>query len=208
MARYAQDERQALADLFLSVGPDAATLCEGWTTRDLAAHLVVRERRPDAAPGLVVPMLAPYLERVQRSVGTGRSWPALVETVRSGPPALLRPVDEQLNAVEYFVHHEDVRRASAGWQPRQLDPGLESALWSRVPLLARMVRRRMPPGTLTLEAPGHGSRTVGAGEPHVTLEGPPSELVLFLTGRQAASRAVATGPADAVERLRQARLGA
>jgi uncharacterized protein (TIGR03083 family) len=44
----ARAERAALCDLFDEVGPDAPTLCAGWTTRDLAAHLVIRERRADA----------------------------------------------------------------------------------------------------------------------------------------------------------------
>ena len=43
---YAQDERAALAALLHETGPDGPTLCEGWQTRDLVAHLVLRERRP------------------------------------------------------------------------------------------------------------------------------------------------------------------
>ena len=35
----AQSERQQLCDLFEEVGPDQDTLCEGWTTAHLAAHL-------------------------------------------------------------------------------------------------------------------------------------------------------------------------
>jgi uncharacterized protein (TIGR03083 family) len=42
MATLAQEERNELCDLMLETGPDAPTLCEGWTTRDLAAHLVIR----------------------------------------------------------------------------------------------------------------------------------------------------------------------
>ena len=48
--------------------PDAPTLCEGWKTRDLAAHLVVRERRPDATLGIAVPFLADYTAKVQNKV--------------------------------------------------------------------------------------------------------------------------------------------
>ena len=51
----AQRERSALVDTLRAVGPDAPTLCDGWKTRDLAAHLVVRERRLDATPGIMVP---------------------------------------------------------------------------------------------------------------------------------------------------------
>ena len=61
----ASRERAALADLLVELGPDAPTLCAGWDTRDLAAHLAVRERRPDATPGVAVPALAGWTERVQ-----------------------------------------------------------------------------------------------------------------------------------------------
>jgi uncharacterized protein (TIGR03083 family) len=50
---YSRDERLALCTLLDKTGPDAPTLCEGWNTGDLAAHLVLRERRPDAAAGVI-----------------------------------------------------------------------------------------------------------------------------------------------------------
>ena len=70
----ARAERLALCELFVQVGPDAPTLLGEWTTRDLAAHLVVRERRPDAAAGIVVPILARHAERV-RVQERERPWP-------------------------------------------------------------------------------------------------------------------------------------
>lgn len=48
----ARRERRALVATFREVGPQAPTLCEGWNTTDLAAHLVVRERRLDATAGI------------------------------------------------------------------------------------------------------------------------------------------------------------
>ena len=42
-----------MPNCFDETGPDGPTLCEGWQTRDLAAHLVLRERRPDAAAGVM-----------------------------------------------------------------------------------------------------------------------------------------------------------
>src|SRR5690349_13654553 len=81
----AKDERNALCDLFTEVGPDAPTLCEGWLTRDLAAHLVLRERRMDAAPGILIKPLAGYTRRVQDGYAA-RPWAGLVDLVRSGPP--------------------------------------------------------------------------------------------------------------------------
>lgn len=206
MSAYARTERQALCDLLLAVGPDAPTLCEGWRTRDLAAHLVLRERRLDAAPGILLAPLRGYTERVQRQLRDERSWPELVERVRSGPPAAMRLLDEQVNTVELFLHHEDVRRAQGSWEPRALDRAEERALWQRLTVLARIARRRVP-GGLTLVAPDYGRVTVRAGAPHVTLTGPPGELLLFMTGRQGAARVDAAGPAEAVTRVREARLG-
>lgn len=189
----------------LDAGPDAPTRCEGWTTRDLAAHLVLRERRPDAAVGILVKPLRGHTTSVQRRIHD-RPWPALVDAVASGPPAVLRPLDEQFNLVEMFVHHEDVRRAQPDWDPRALDPAEEHALWGRLGPMAKLARRRLP-APVTLDAPGFGTVNVGAGEPHVTVTGPPGELLLFMFGRQDVARVDASGPPDAVERLKAARLG-
>ena len=47
-----------------------------------------------------------------------KAWPELVELVRTGPPFYnpmsLGPLNEAANSVEYFVHHEDVRRGRPG----------------------------------------------------------------------------------------------
>lgn len=205
MTAFARSERRALTDLMLESGPDAPTRCEGWTARDLAAHLLLRERRPDAAAGIVVPPLRGYTERVQRQLHD-RPWPALVEAVRVGPPALLRPLDEQVNLVEMFVHHEDLRRGRAGWEPRILDPAEERALWARVVPMAKLARRRLP-SRVVLDAPGFGRVETGSREPLVTVTGPPGELLLFMFGRQDVARVEVSGPPDAVERVRAARLG-
>src|SRR4051794_40043338 len=107
-------ERRELCDLMDSLGPDAATPCGGGTTRHLAAHLVLREGRPDAVPGIVLPMLAGHTARVQQSIMRW-PWPQLVAEIRSGPPwwspLRLPGVDDRANTMEFFVHHEDVRRA-------------------------------------------------------------------------------------------------
>ena len=84
----AQRERAALVEILRALGPDAPTLCEGWTTRDLVAHLVVRERRPDALPGLVFGPLASYTARVQNRLAASTKWEDLVELFASGPPVL------------------------------------------------------------------------------------------------------------------------
>ncbi|MGZ4521727.1 MAG: maleylpyruvate isomerase family mycothiol-dependent enzyme, partial [Mycobacteriaceae bacterium] len=70
----AQRERSDLSALLGELGPEAPTLCGGWSARDLLAHLVLRETRLDAAPGILVPALAGYTKRVQAQVAA-RDWP-------------------------------------------------------------------------------------------------------------------------------------
>jgi uncharacterized protein (TIGR03085 family) len=206
MTNYAQTERHALADLFDKVGPDAPTLCGEWTTADLAAHLVVRERRPDGAVGILAPPLSGYAEKVRLGTRDANRWADLVNKVRNGPPLLLKPLDAPVNTVEYLVHHEDVRRAGAGWEPRILDAGEEAVLWSRLGLMAKVLLRRAPVG-VELVSPGHGRSRPKAGDTSVTVTGPPSELVLFAFGRQDQARVSLDGDELSVERLRTASLG-
>src|SRR5262245_11640860 len=85
---YARDERTALCALLDETGPGAPTLCEGWRTVDLAAHLVMRERRPDAAAGLMGGPLAGHTRRVTELLSTRTPFPHLVQLIRSGPPPL------------------------------------------------------------------------------------------------------------------------
>ncbi|HLI23850.1 MAG TPA: TIGR03085 family metal-binding protein, partial [Acidimicrobiales bacterium] len=183
-------------------------LCEGWRARDLAAHLVIRERRPDAALGMVASPLAGYTSRVQRSVRDGQPWEQLVQRVRTGPPFpfSLAPVDSMVNTVEYFVHLEDVRRAAPHWTVRPLDDDLVSALWSRLRLIARMVAGRAPVGVV-LEAPGRGVITAKAKDPRVKVVGEPGELVLWAFGRQRAAEVRYEGDREAVSELSRAKLG-
>jgi uncharacterized protein (TIGR03085 family) len=199
----AQQERKNLCDIFLERGPEAPTLCEGWTTKDLAAHLVVRERRPDSGPGLVWPRLADYTEKVRVAARDRLSWEELVDTVRRGPPMLLRPFDGAMNTIEYFIHVEDVRRAQEGWQPRPLDPALADALWARVGPggMAKKV-----PATIVISSPGREDKERGTG-PRLTLRGDPGELTMFGAGRQGAAHIEISGDEALAAQLRAAALG-
>jgi uncharacterized protein (TIGR03085 family) len=199
----AQQERTTICDLFVELGSDAPTLCEGWSTADLAAHLVVRERRPDSGPGLVWPPLAGYTDKVRRAVRDRTPWAKLVETVRRGPPLLLRPFDGAMNTVEFFVHVEDVRRARVGWEPRPLSPELADALWARVGPggMAKNV-----PATIVITSPGRADKEGGTG-PRLTLAGDPGELAMFGAGRQGAARVEISGDEALAVRLRTASLG-
>jgi len=199
----AQREREALCDLFVELGPDAPTLCAGWMTVDLAAHLVVRERRPDSGPGLVWPPLAGHTEKVRRSVRNRTRWEELVAKVRRGPPLLLRPFDGPMNTVEFFVHVEDVRRAQAGWEARFLPSELADALWACVGV-AGMAKKVA--GTIELTAPGREGKESGSG-PRLVVDGDPGEHIMFGAGRQGAARVTITGDPEIAAQLRTAPLG-
>jgi len=203
---YAQEERAALAALLEETGPDGPTLCEGWQTRDLAAHLVLRERRPDAAAGVMGGPLAGYTARVQRQYLGRYSYPELVGLFRSGPPALslfaIPGADEAANAVEYFVHHEDVRRAGEEWTERPLDDGLSEMLWKRLKG-ARLLLRSAPTG-IVLAREGNGKLDLIVTKnaaPSVTVTGSPAELTLWSMGRTRAAHVTLDGPEDAVAKL-------
>jgi uncharacterized protein (TIGR03085 family) len=199
----AQQERESLCDLLVDRGPDAPTLCEGWTTADLAAHLVVRERRPDSGPGLVWAPLAGYTDKVRRSLKDRTPFEKLVTMVRQGPPLLLRPFDSAMNTVEYFIHLEDVRRAQAGWEPRPISKELADALWARVGPggMAKKVA-----ATIVIESPGRPPKESGTG-PRLVLTGDAAELTMFGAGRQGAARVEIAGDEQLAARLRTAQLG-
>ncbi|HUO38222.1 MAG TPA: TIGR03085 family metal-binding protein [Mycobacterium sp.] len=200
-------ERAALVETLKKVGPDAPTLCGGWTTRDLAAHLVLRERRLDAAAGILVPALAGYTERVQHQLATSTDWTALVDMIASGPPLYspFKLLDPFVNTGEMFIHHEDVRRAGPQWEPRNLDDGTVAALRRMVPMMSRMTLADAPARVVLCDRGGATVATVGRG-PEVVVTGAPPELLLFASGRDAV-RADFAGDPDTVATLRGARRG-
>jgi uncharacterized protein (TIGR03085 family) len=189
---YARDERLALCTLLSDLGPDQPTLCAGWETSDLAAHLILRERRPDAGVGILGGPLARYTRAVQTRLARGTPFPKMVSLIRTGPPRMspfgLPGADERLNLVEFFVHHEDVRRAQPGWQPRELSQELSEQLWRRLGM-ARLLLRKVPVGLelVRADAPAAGNgrvrMTVKARTPVVTVTGMPAELTMWAMGR-------------------------
>src|SRR6476469_5454563 len=202
----AQRERAALVATMSEIGPDAPTLCEGWTTRDLAAHLVVRERRLDAAPGIAIPFLAGYTDKVQRETAESTGWDELVDKISSGPPLLspFKLLDAVANMDEMFIHHEDVRRAQSGWEPRALDAATVTALRRPLAIMARLTMGKVP-ARVTLQTPdGATVAVVGRGLP-LTVTGEPGELTLFVAGRDKAQLAFSDD--KAAEAVRAARRG-
>jgi uncharacterized protein (TIGR03085 family) len=205
---FARSERQQVAELLLAVGPDQPTLCVGWTTRDLAAHLVVRERRPDSAAGLIVPPLREYGERI-RLAKAAQPFSELVDEVRNPPwwsPVSNPLTDELANSAEFFIHHEDIRRGTEGWEPRDLDEPQARSLWRGAQFTGKLALRRVRMPVRVRESTGFGEFTVGGESPQLTVTGPAGELTLFLSGRQRAARVSLDGPPDQVKRLQEARL--
>ncbi len=162
----AQRERAALVETMRTVGPDAPTLCGDWTTRDLAAHLVVRERRLDATAGVAVPFLAGYTAKVQRQVTQSTDWDELLDKIASGPPLYspFKILDPVANMGEMFIHHEDVRRAKAGWEPRPLDDATVRALGRGLPIMARLTLAKAPAQGDPPHPAGQGRWSPSAGD--------------------------------------------
>ena len=203
----AQQERAALVTTMRGAGPEQPTLCGDWTTRDLAAHLVIRERRLDAALGIMVPKFAGYTERVQNQVAAENDWNVLLDQIASGPPLLspFKLLDPFVNVAEMFIHHEDVRRAVTGWEPRELDAATTSSLARQVSLMSRMTMSKTP-ARVTLKTPdGTTLTTVGKG-PAVTVTGEPGELLMFISGRDQA-KLTFTGDDTAVSAVRDGERG-
>lgn len=208
-----QLERAQLAQLLLDKGPDAPTLCDGWNTRDMVTHLVVRENRPDAAAGMFVPFLGDHLDKVSKEVAE-QPYEQLVEKFRQGPPAWnpMRLGDKYINASENFIHHEDVRRGGGDTTPRNLPESVERQLWKITTQAARlMVRPDNVHVILQPEFPSSASTPTGGPEvfrigntasAEVKICGKPSEILLWVFGRgKAAHLTVEESQTDAKERI-------
>ncbi len=209
MTRMARTERDALCDLALQLGEGEPTLCGDWTVKDLVVHLLVRERSP-AAAGIVLKPLDRLTELESRRFAA-RDFGVLVEKLRGGPPVwspyALPKLDTVLNTLEYFVHHEDIRRAQPDWEPRDLPDEQQKQLWSMVRTAGKALARRAPTG-LAIENSVTGSRVVLKAAPkQVVVHGLPSEVTMFVFGRQDHARVELLGPDEAVAALRDTSLG-
>jgi uncharacterized protein (TIGR03085 family) len=209
MTSLAQTERSALCDTALQVGEDQPTLCEGWDVKDLVVHLLVRERSIGAV-GIAVPQLEKLTDRASRRIGR-REFTVLVEQLRSGPPRLsvygLPKADEMLNSLEYFVHHEDIRRAQPSWTARKLGDDVEKQLWAMSKTAGKGLTRSLPVG-VTAENAITGSRVaLSSGSGEVTVRGVPSEVTLYLFGRKTHADVELLGDDEAIASLSETALG-
>lgn len=203
MTSLAARERAALCDLALAVGPDAPTLCDPWTVRDLVTHLLVRERQPLLAGGILLPPLRGMTVRAMKALATV-PYDDLVERLRTAP-AHVRAVDPIVNTLEFFVHHEDIRRAATGWEVRPLTVSDEVSLWRFLSVTGRGLAR--PAGVpVTLRA-GSRSTVLRRGQAPVVVNGAVSELAMFLFGRAQTRDLDFDGPPEKISTLRNARLG-
>ena len=180
-------ERRELCDLLEELGPDAPTLCEGWSTIDLAAHLVVRERDLRAAPGILLGgRFESTLDRLMEQA-KAPGYRQLVDRVRNGPPfgpMAVPGLRTLLNLNEYVVHHEDVRRAN-GLAPRDDRDDLQDAVWGLVRHQARLMLRKVRGARRCDWSRPAGAVWSWGRDPEAVLTGPPVELVLYLFGRRA-----------------------
>lgn len=183
----ARTERLRLVDAARRAGEDAPTLCEGWNTRDLATHLVIRERHPSAAAGIFVPKLADRLKAKEDEYASV-PFAQLLGLVAAPPkwtPGALPGVESAMNTTEFLVHHEDIRRAAIEWIPRRLSQAENATVWAqtKVALLPFAAKAKSP---VAIAAPGFGTRIAGKKrqDKAVTITGAPLEILLYLMGRE------------------------
>ncbi len=196
----ARNERQALCATLETLSDEqwaAETCCEGWDAGDVAAHLIVRERDLFAAPGIVVGGPLGALTERRRQQRRAQPRERLLATLREGPPLWVRagPLDG-VQAVEDWIHHEDVRRGRARLEPHLAGADLQPALWQAIERYAALIFGRLPLDARLQFTDGEHSPTLAVrrslpvawktkAAPHAVIEGPVGELVLYVTGRPA-----------------------
>lgn len=199
MSSLAKEERATLASALRRVGPDAPTLCEGWDASDLAAHIVTRDARPDAMVGKSLPFVGGKAKKAIEQI-EDLDFTELVQRIEAGPPsyspARLSPVNDLVNATEFYVHTEDVLRAQPDFDPehpRRVSEELSKKLWNvnaETMLRAAAYKRRE---RITYFSPGFGAITVGRSkDPLVTVQGRPEEIVLWAFGRHEKAQVIVT----------------
>jgi len=209
LVRWSEAERYALAATFREVGPGAPTLCAGWRSEDLLAHLVLRETRPwvigldrlsGAAPGR-----EPRQSAMARAAATPGGYAALVDELlgRDGL-RLTRRLGDAADLLEFVVHHEDLRRAGdTPRPPRRLPEAMRAAVWARLRGMARLAVRRSPVGVVLVSTTGPRT-VVRRGADSVALVGDPVELLLHLFGRTGHADVELRGTPDTVAAYRAA----
>lgn len=205
---FQQRERENLAELLLDAGPEAPTLCDGWTTSDLAAHLYLRERKPHLAGGYFLSPLASVTEQAQQKIKR-RPYRDVVQEWAAGPPAFLKPLDKKLNLAEHFIHHEDVRRGGGEVAPRAFSCAVESELMKAAKMMG-LLALGSTDAPVVLTPPNHPPVALGGkrgvtdqGDRVVRVSGEPGELLLWVSGRDAVEVEIAGDNNDIAKVKRQ-----
>lgn len=203
MSELVHRQRQSLCDMLAALTPaqwSAQTLCAGWDAADVAAHLIVREREPWAAAGIIVGGPLQRVTRRRYAAWKARGPQRLVQALRAGPPWPLAGALGDGQAVEDWIHEQDIRRGGAGLATAEPDPQLAEALWRGTRRYASRTLALHADAVIELTDGNHRHRlrtrrrrplalsTTAA--PDVTITGPVGELLLYTAGRTGAAVAL------------------
>lgn len=211
---FVDPSREVLAETLLAAGPHSPTLCAGWQTKELAAHLYLRDRRPSVGIGALIKPLAVVSEKATRKLAARSAsvgaYEKLVNDFRKGHPVYspmrVPSIDTSTNLIEYFVHTEDVRRATSRWAPRALDEDYSNALWDELIKRAAILYRGVDLGIVLVRT--DGPRHVAKRAPvSVAIIGDPGELLMHAHGRTRHALVTFEGEPDAVALLESAEVG-
>lgn len=201
-------EREDFADTLLALGEEAPTILPGWDAAALLEHLLVREGAPHLRLAPRLP--GPVGRRAERSLERLRalSWTDRVARFRQGPGALspVGRLDALSGQGEMLIHHEDLRRAQPGWEPRRLSPDVAADAWRAVGLLAPLVMRVRADVLLVSPLGGHRMRSRGA-HGSVRVHGEVMELLLWVSGRERVARVRVHGDDAALRAVAEGRRG-
>ncbi|WP_165313177.1 maleylpyruvate isomerase family mycothiol-dependent enzyme [Rothia halotolerans] len=167
------DLRENLADVLDAVGPGRPTLCEGWDTEDLLAHLILRETRPDAALGIFLRPLSGRTGRMMReragAMSSAEGYARGVREFRRARPLTRRAakVDEAMNFAEYVIHREDARRGSPEAQRLAAEvgpfaPDEQRRVWRTLRPPLAMFAKDYPDGLELVGTDGEGGAALGS----------------------------------------------
>ena len=175
-----KSERQGLVETLKALGPDAPTLCEGWMTKHLLAHLIMRETEPVNASGILLKGRQKQTQNRLEELST--HFESNLSKLKSGPPLWnpMRYLDKWVNALEMLIHHEDVLRAQPNWQRRKFTDSETKELDFLLKIAPRFLVRgaKVLPTLVVGDLPTTG---------RIILRGDQVDLLLFLAGRQSAS---------------------
>lgn len=198
---FSQKERERLGALLLEIGPDAPTLNDGWLTRDLAAHLLIRERKTWKAGGMFVSALEGILD-AEMEKQKARPYDEVVREWAGGPPVWVKPFDSKINTAEHFIHHEDVRRGGGEIVPREFSKRVNEELLRWAERFGKLALKGSPvpviltPPNLPPVTVGDSAGVAERGDDVVRVTGEPGELLLWVSGRTDAAKADLSGAVE------------